>query len=414
MKEVLIIAYLFPPLTGPGMQRTLGFVRHLPANGWRPTVICADDDRARGPCAPELLRRVPHQTTVVRVPARWPTALAGWLEPRLPPPMRAAFGVSVAADGRPPWGAEALGVALRMAEPGGFAAVYSTGGPWANHLIAATLRARLGIPWVADLREPPVAPNVMRRRRAIAALVYRRADRLIARSPGHMRSMQANLRFAGPDKVSLIPDGFAESDFARPRPPRTGRNPVCLGWMAQKRGAKDLPLWSTLADARVYAPPFSLRFIDAPDTADEAVRAGLGDISERESAPTHGRRLDRIGECHATLVGAAAHPRPNGNIPQSLLLQLRLGRPMLAVLPPGDADDLVREAGDQHLIVDPLDDRDAAARATAHWLHRLASDALPDIPADAVVVQRHARDVLTQRLAGLLDSVAVVAPAAHQ
>ena len=39
MKNVLMIAYFFPPLGGPGVQRVQKFVKYLPLYGWNPTVL---------------------------------------------------------------------------------------------------------------------------------------------------------------------------------------------------------------------------------------------------------------------------------------------------------------------------------------------------------------------------------------
>lgn len=39
MKKVLLIAYIFPPLGGGGVQRTLKFVKYLPQFGWKPYVL---------------------------------------------------------------------------------------------------------------------------------------------------------------------------------------------------------------------------------------------------------------------------------------------------------------------------------------------------------------------------------------
>jgi len=39
MKKVLIITYLFPPLGGVGVQRTIKFVKYLPNYGWQPIVL---------------------------------------------------------------------------------------------------------------------------------------------------------------------------------------------------------------------------------------------------------------------------------------------------------------------------------------------------------------------------------------
>ena len=39
-KRALLIAFHFPPQAGSsGIQRSLSFSRHLPANGWEPMVL---------------------------------------------------------------------------------------------------------------------------------------------------------------------------------------------------------------------------------------------------------------------------------------------------------------------------------------------------------------------------------------
>ena len=46
MKKVLIITYYWPPAGGPGVQRWLKFVKHLPEFGIEPIVLTVDPDFA--------------------------------------------------------------------------------------------------------------------------------------------------------------------------------------------------------------------------------------------------------------------------------------------------------------------------------------------------------------------------------
>jgi hypothetical protein len=51
MKRVLMIAYIYPPQGGSGVQRTVKFVRYLPSYGWEPLVLTVRepyDDNATG------------------------------------------------------------------------------------------------------------------------------------------------------------------------------------------------------------------------------------------------------------------------------------------------------------------------------------------------------------------------------
>ena len=411
MRELLVIAYLFPPLDGVGVQRTLGFVRHLPANGWRPTVICADVGNASEPRDSGLLQRVPHDATVIRVRGGWPSQLAQWAQRAIPTDYRPAFGRwGLLPDRHAPWGARALRVALRVAQGGRFSAVCSTGRPGTNHLVAAAVGARTGLPWVADASDPRAVADPSRTpfaqlgsmHRTLENAVYRNADRLVVDTPGHMRTVQST--FAGMfDKVTFIPNGFAESDFLKPRRPRVPREPLLLGWADPKlAGQTPNALVRFLVDSRPHSPRFRLRCMSASDLPRLAAQAGVGDLVEDLGALSHPDMLDRLGECHATVVSLPPSSVATGLIPQSLYLYFRLGRPLIALLPPGDAADLVREAGDQHLLQAP--DR-IDGPAVGRWLHRLANDDVAGVAPDLLVVRRHARDVLTQRLAGLLTDL---------
>ncbi|MEM7676158.1 MAG: glycosyltransferase [Myxococcota bacterium] len=412
MREVLIIAYLFPPLGGGGVQRTLGFVRHLPANGWRPTVICADDDASYWARDNALVQRVPLEATVIRVPSGWPGAAAHWVRKAIPRTIRPAFDRMVfVPDRQAPWAPKALQAALRVAATGRFAALYSTGSPWTNHMVAAGVKTRTGLPWIADFRDPwtqnmtfsaPSGAHAAVHRR-LESMVYHRADRIVANTPGHMRSIQT--AFSTPDdKMTFIPNGYAESDFAKNREAPAGKTPLIIGYAGSfYPGYGPDAVLELFAKARPHAPPFRLRFMGKTELGDKPHDAGIADITEELGYLSQEQMLDRLAECHATILAIPGTPRPNGMVPQKLYMYLRLGRPMIGVLPPGDASELIRQAGTQHLLVDPLAiDGPAAGR----WLHRLAAGQVPDVPREAVIVRRYARDVLTQRLAALLHEIA--------
>jgi len=65
-KKVLIIAYAFPPIGGPGVQRTLKFVKYLREFGWEPIVLTVGETEwtTRDET---LLREVPDEINIVRI-----------------------------------------------------------------------------------------------------------------------------------------------------------------------------------------------------------------------------------------------------------------------------------------------------------------------------------------------------------
>src|SRR5205823_2612600 len=77
-RRVLFLSYMFPPVGGGGVQRSLKFVKYLPASGWMPTILTVR------PIAyyvydPELIREVPPGAEIIRTGSADPLRMAGIL-----------------------------------------------------------------------------------------------------------------------------------------------------------------------------------------------------------------------------------------------------------------------------------------------------------------------------------------------
>ena len=63
LKTLLYINFDFPPSSGPGIWRALGFVKYLPSNGWRSIVLCSDRSVSRDHQDPALCEEIPPGTS---------------------------------------------------------------------------------------------------------------------------------------------------------------------------------------------------------------------------------------------------------------------------------------------------------------------------------------------------------------
>src|SRR5215218_1649455 len=80
VRRILFIAYLFPPIGGGGVQRSVKFVRYLGEMGYE-VVVVTGPGGATDHWTPEdksLLHDVPPETEVVRIPGPEPPLRAGW------------------------------------------------------------------------------------------------------------------------------------------------------------------------------------------------------------------------------------------------------------------------------------------------------------------------------------------------
>ncbi len=172
MKKVLIISYYWPPAGGPGVQRVLRFVKHLPEAGWQPIILTVENgdypavDQSLAEQIPAycrvytsrlwepyqlfrkftgrkqqealptyILNKQENESLTTRI-ARWvranlfiPDARIGWLHSGV------RAGRSIIAKEQP-------------------LLIFSTSPPHTVQLIARRLARQTGLPWVADFRDP--------------------------------------------------------------------------------------------------------------------------------------------------------------------------------------------------------------------------------------------------------------------
>lgn len=139
MKKVLIIAYHFPPAGTGGVGRALGWVRHLPAAGWQPSVLAAPP-HPNWPFDRTLEAQIPEGTMIRRVaspdprPSRW-----RGIEQR-----ELSFF----------WRGAAYQEATRMLASEPHDLILATAPPPVAHAVASRLAQAFNLPWVADFRDP--------------------------------------------------------------------------------------------------------------------------------------------------------------------------------------------------------------------------------------------------------------------
>jgi len=429
-REVLLLAFYFPPSTIAGTFRTLQFARYLPEFGWRPRVITVAH-RTGERLDPQLSAEVPPGTAVLRLPCFDP--LSAWRRIKRTRAARVGRASQAAEEssGRPGsvkrfigdalhfpdddvgWIPFALLPALWHARRRSVAAIWSTGPPWATHLLALLLKRLSGKPWVADFRDPwarnPArtwsVPAFQRLSERLERKVARSADVLVGVTQPLADSLRRNLPPGKPDPV-VLPNGWdaAQFDGLERKPPHTFtltyagalynvRNPEHLlagiGKFVHANGA-------SRRNIRVL-------FVGSAFEEHEALvrRLGLEGVVQSIRHMPHREVLRTIASSHV-LVDLLTNDQSRAYcIPCKLYEYLAARRPILMLAGRGPASEMVARSGVG--TVAPPDDADAIAQAIErlHAEHKVWRDVQPD---EALLSEHEARH-LTARLAGLLDSL---------
>jgi hypothetical protein len=388
-RTLLVVANPYPPMASAGTTRVVRFMRHLPENGWQPTVLTA---KAAGPAAE------PPGVRVIRAPVPWPRQLLGGGKRST----RVNSWVSV-PDPYFTWVGPAVFRGRELLRGERFDAIFSSSPRPSVHLVAATLARLAGVPWLADYRDPwstyqfrmyPTTAHkaaharleawALRRAAAVTAVNQPIVDDLVARHPW----------LAG--RATVLPNGFDRAETP---------DDVSLGagfWLVHtgRLYGREQQVNAFLTALAALPPDVKALFVgvDESRVRPSADRLGLGDRVRVEAFVPHARSLGYQRAADGLLL-------VNGRRPESMSSKvfeyLQAGRPVFAISPAGSAARaLFAEVGGGTCVLpdEPM------AQPLADFVRAARDGAAP--LADPPALERYELGGLTAELAALLDGLA--------
>ena len=237
MKKVLILTYYWPPSGGAGVQRWLKFTKYLRDYGYEPVIYTALD--AEYPVLDDSLEKdIPDGIEILREPIREPYSIyrqflgkkkeertynvfitegtkAGWKQ-KLALYIRANYFIP---DARFLWIKPSVHFLSAYLKSHKIDLIASTGPPHSMHLIALKLKEELGIPWLADFRDPwtnidfaddmPFSKSALKKNEKLEKAVLKKADHIVVVSDLMKQEFESKTH----QPVSLITNGFDHADF---------------------------------------------------------------------------------------------------------------------------------------------------------------------------------------------------------
>ncbi len=430
MKHALFIAFHYPPeASSSGVLRTLKYSRYLEEYGWRVTVISPHVD-AYAVTDATLEVQIPASAKVIRTPflnTKRSLSIGGVhsLLLALPDPW----------IGWLPW---AVAAGRRVARDDPFDLVYSTNPHATAHLIARRVARSSGRPWVTDFRDPwyegPAEPALlaeMRWRQRLDETVERKAHCRLERgvvgrcsdvvtSTLQLRDMMRARYPEKADRITTILNGYDEADFSALNSSAGGaagdRLTIVHAGIINDQFRDPRPIFRALRRAAVQGVldlrRLCLRFIGGGAFADsDAVRASvaeneLNDCVEFVPRIPYEQSLTEIARADLLLLLQASKDTAD-LVPAKLYEYLRAQKPVLAVVFPGSAGEVLAAVGGGW-AVDPREE-DALLSALASAFQRWAAGNLGDKCADLASLRRFDRRVLTGDLAAIFDRLTPVA-----
>lgn len=402
MKQVLFIAYNFPPHGGAGVQRSLKFVKYLPDFGWRPLVISTTADAALIQ-DPTLLDDLPANTFIKRIPgfsiARLQTQAERY---QLQKAAVLANVLLQVPDTVRFWARRAYTECLQLIHDEKPELIYTTSGPYSAHLLGRWLRAKTGVPWLADFRDPwsknllmPYPPGYRWLNAQIERRVLATADRVVCVSQPWLDDLQQNLG-REPEKFTVIPNGYDDADI-QPLPspePHERFTIMHLGTFYRNRRPDQTiaAVRHLISSGRVPVEQLRVVFIgrNARDQVPDEPPFETVDYVPHKELDTYRQQADVL------LLILATSADNVGNHSGKLFEYIASNRPILGILPPGGvAEELINET-QTGLAVDG--DVKAIADGIESLYQRWKSGAMSWQP-NWDIIQQYTRRHLTHKLA---------------
>ena len=428
--RLLVITYYWPPSGGAGVQRSLKFVKHLPALGVVPTVITVDPDRGAYPVRDEsLAAEVPAGVRVLRTDTSEPFGsyqrltgrrqipYGGFANERKTGFAQRAFkfirGNLFIPDPRRGWNRHALRAVEQLLERGEtFDAVLTSSPPHSTQLIGLELKKRYGLRWLADLRDPwtdiyyyPELHHTPPARWLDAYYerqVLTHADAVLTTSDDTRRLLLGKAPALPAGKFHVLPNGYDESDFQLPSAPPADALLITHTGTISETYHIEL-LLSAVAECahRHPAVPLRLRFVGKVSEGVRGQLAAAGLLARTELVPfvPHAESVGYLLGSTALLLAIPDVAHNFGILPGKVFEYLAANKPIICVGPTGsDADHLLQECGAGHSF--PYD----AYAAMLGYLEELVAlwQVSPNLDLPVVNNARYSRQALTARLVKLL------------
>ncbi len=353
MRNVLVIAYYFPPLGMGGVQRTLKFCKYLPEFGWNPIVVTVKDVAyyAHDSTLPEgipveiyrtesldplRLRWILGKRNMENSTKKWRNLLSWFLIP----------------DNKSPWLPFMFRTAKALIQDREISLIFCTSPPVTSLVAGYLLKKHSNRPLVIDLRDPfdygLFPPTTLHS--AVIELLKKKitalTDGIITAHPFSQSRMIGN-------RITVIPNGFDPSDFAELPKPQNKFLIVHTGTLTKKRNA--LPFLRSLKEliesSQISTNVVRVRLVGWVDPYYAATmeEEGLSEIVELLPYTSHKESVNHLMSSSVLWLPAA-----KGEIPGKIYEYIGSNKPIIATAPEGDCAELIRTTR-SGVVIDPSD-----------------------------------------------------------
>lgn len=389
-KKVLIIAYLFPPIGGGGVQRALKMAKYLGRFGWEVHVLTVDPDHHVS-LDNSLLEQLPQDVHIHRskelklwnkndktTNSTQPVSASNTRSPNrsIKQSIMTLFkkikNSLLVPDDQILWYPFAARKGLEIMKEHRIDVIFSTSGPYTNHLVGRYLKRKTGKAWIADFRDP-WTQNMHHTNARWRAKLEERLERQVLRESDCLltvtQSFANNFKQKYPKeikKLEVIHNGYDREDYEQFNSGLSENisdgkfTLIYTGIFYKERNPRMLlkAVEELLNEKVIPKERIHLQFagvFDYPgnhENMDCVRELGLEKVVEILGHLPHNKALQAMKKANVLMLVNDSHPESGNYIPGKLYEYMAIGHPILALSLPGESTHIIKQ---YHLgeIVDP-------------------------------------------------------------
>ncbi|MBW2003222.1 MAG: glycosyltransferase [Deltaproteobacteria bacterium] len=409
-KRILIIAYYFPPLSGPGVQRPLKFVKYLPEFSWEVFVLTVKNPYWYYAHDPFLLQDVPSSVQIKRS-VLIKVDIIGELFKRIGLRRLGYFfnKYCLLPDETIGWLPSSLVKAIQMIRTNNIRVVYTTSGPYSCHLIGYFISKLLNVRWIADFRDEWYDHPVLRHKyknmevhRILEKAVVKHCDCVMSAHPTITNNLKKRYYSINSNKFFTITNGYDEQDFKYINVQRTNNILKIVhvgriyGFTGRTINVFLEAISQLILEGRIKRDQISLMFVGMDDISFS--RKVFGNVIQCIGYVSHRKSIDYLCQSDVALLVLDGK---RDIYPGKLFEYLRARRPILAIVPENGITAKLILKAKAGIVVDPKNI--VEIKKSIIELIEIKRRGISNSLFDDNVVKNYERRYLTEKFATLLD-----------
>lgn len=394
MPRLLLIAYFYPPLGGPGVQRPVKLVKYLKQFGWQIDVLTVkdivfhsyDEELAKEDSADEVIRAASFDPMAIlkRVVGK-KTSVANQLyfgaSEKIKKFMRGLFPI----DDKIGWLPGAYRAGKKLIKQKKYNAVMATIGPYTSALIAYKLSRKFHIPLIIDYRDHwtlnPYSKHSARVLKNHAEKwekkILEKATMITTAGRIMKNELSENFGMQLDDKIHVMYNGYDETDFECVKKEKKNNISVrYIRYIGNFYGHQTVKYFikalNQICSQTYINKKICFEFIGNyyAETFKSIKESNIENISVKPQVD-HIEAVELMENSDGLLLFVASH-RGKVVLPGKVFEYLRTGKPIFAMVPPeGEAAEILRNFG--HDFIVPMEDTEKIIESLPAYVDNLLS-----------------------------------------